>query len=162
MRNVDLYITFLVPPIIFWRHHLFLWYFQRYFACRQSFSWSTLNPGPAEPGNIQATLTNLLCIARKYLSALADLLMSIWLSWSIGSSTEPLHDPIKAATFWRRPRPSFWHLEVTPQNSSCAPKSLMVSFVLGINNIAVGRVGQGLTLMLLVANLANTKWCKKT
>ena len=37
-------------------------------------------PGPTEPRNIQATLPNLLCIARKYLSALADLLMTSRLS----------------------------------------------------------------------------------
>ena len=39
-----------------------------------------LNPGPAEPRNIWETLTNLLCITRKYPDALADLLMTICMS----------------------------------------------------------------------------------
>ena len=53
----------------------------------------TFNPGPAERRNIWATPTNLLCIARKYLYALSDLLINIRLRLSIGPSTEPVHDP---------------------------------------------------------------------
>ena len=40
------------------------------------FKYST-NPGPAEPRSIWETLTNLICVARKYLYVLSDLLMSL-------------------------------------------------------------------------------------
>ena len=43
-----------------------------------------VNPGPAETRNIEATLTNLLFVAWKYPDALADLMMTILLSYSIG------------------------------------------------------------------------------
>ena len=44
-----------------------------------------LNPGPVD--------TNLLCVAKKYLYALSDLLMTIKRSLPIGTPTEPVHDP---------------------------------------------------------------------
>ena len=51
----------------------------------EDFVLVVLNNGPGD--------TNLLCVAKKYLYALSDLLMTIELSLPIGPPTEPVHDP---------------------------------------------------------------------
>ena len=90
--------------------------------------------------------TDLLCITREYLYALADLLMTIQLTLSIRPPPppppkEPVHD-LKQLHFedllytfiLRHDK-----LGVTPQNLSCAPKSQNNQFCPHVPNNSVGR-----------------------